>query len=103
MVNAEVALGHNLLQVSISERVSQIPANAQEDDHVFEMPPTKQYRPFLGHDTTYQIRSTAFATEPVCRARRQKDGVASLRTPTEKDSLRAIFDIAEWRGNCFGC
>ena len=41
VVNGEVPLGHDLLQVAIRERVSQIPANAKEDDHVFEMPPAE--------------------------------------------------------------
>ena len=58
------AQSDNLLQVTIHEGVSELPANTQEDDHVFEMPPTEQCRPFSGHDTPYQISSIAFATEP---------------------------------------
>jgi hypothetical protein len=64
MVHGEVPLRHDLFQVAICERVSQIPANAQQYDHVFEMPPAEQCRPLSGHDTPYQIRSIAFATEP---------------------------------------
>ena len=69
MVNREIPLGHDLLQVAICERVSQIPANAQQYDHVFDMPSAEQCRPFLGHDTPYQISSIAFATEPQERKR----------------------------------
>jgi hypothetical protein len=38
-----------------SERVSQVPAKAQENDHVFEMAPAEECWPFSGHDTPYQI------------------------------------------------
>jgi hypothetical protein len=64
VVNGEVPLGPDLLQIAVGERVSQIPTNAKEDDHVFEMPPAEQCWPSSGHDTPYQINSTAFATEP---------------------------------------
>ena len=64
IVNREISLRHDLLQVAICERVSQIPSNAQQYDHVFKMPPAEKCRPSSGHDTPYQISSTAFATEP---------------------------------------
>lgn len=41
------ALRHDLLEVAIGERVSQVPANAEQDDHVFEVPPAEQCWPFL--------------------------------------------------------
>src|SRR5262245_23204327 len=66
VVNSQVPLRHNLLQVAIRERVSQVPANAQEDDHILEVPPAEQRRPFSGHDIPYQSSSIAFATEPSC-------------------------------------
>ena len=57
MIHGEVPLRHDLLQVTIRQRESQVPANAQEDDHVVEVPPTKQCWPFSGHDKPYQISS----------------------------------------------
>jgi hypothetical protein len=63
VVNAEVPLRHDLLKVTIREGVSEVPTDAQEDDHVFEMPPAEQCRPFSGHDMPYQISSIASATE----------------------------------------
>jgi hypothetical protein len=54
MVNGEAPLGHHLLQVAIGERVSQVPPDAQEDDHVFEMPSAEQRWLFSGHDLPYQ-------------------------------------------------
>ena len=51
VVNGEVALGHDLLQVAIRQGVSQVPANAKDDDHVFEMPPAEQCWPSSSHDT----------------------------------------------------
>jgi len=41
MVNGEVPLGHDLLQIAVGERVSQIPPNAKQDDHVLEMSPAE--------------------------------------------------------------
>jgi hypothetical protein len=38
--------------------------NAQEDNHIFEMPPAEQCRSFSVHNTPYQTSSSAFATEP---------------------------------------
>ena len=57
MVNGEVPLGHDLLQIAVRQGISQVPANAQEDDHIFEMPPTEQCWPSSSHDTPYQITS----------------------------------------------
>jgi hypothetical protein len=53
MVNGWAPFCHDLLQVTIGERVSQIPANAGEDDHVFEVPPAEQCWWFSGHDTLW--------------------------------------------------
>jgi hypothetical protein len=54
----------DILQIAIAEGISQVPTNTQEDDHVFEVPPTEQCWPFSSHDPPYQISSAAFATEP---------------------------------------
>ena len=64
VVNGEPTFRHHLLQIAICERVSKVPPNAQEDDHVFKMSSAEECWPFSGHDTPYQITSTAFATEP---------------------------------------
>jgi hypothetical protein len=40
-----------------------VPANTQQDDHVFEMSSTEQCRPPSGH-IPYQICPAGFATEP---------------------------------------
>jgi hypothetical protein len=80
MVNGEVPLRHDLLQVAIRERVSQIPTTAQEDDHVLEMPPAEQGWPFSGHDTPYQVSSSAFATEP-----------GGCPTPGSKTLFKSLF------------
>ena len=37
-INAEVPLGHDLLQISIREGIPQTPPNAKKNDYVFEMP-----------------------------------------------------------------
>jgi len=55
MVHGQTPLRHDLLQATIGERVSQVPANAQKNDHVFEMAPAEECWPFSGHDTPYQI------------------------------------------------
>jgi len=60
MVNGQAALRHDLLQVAIGERVSQLPADAEEDDHVFEVSSAEQCWPFSGHDIPYQITSSTF-------------------------------------------
>jgi hypothetical protein len=63
-VDGETSLRHNLLQITIRERMSQVPTNTQEDDHTFEMPPAEQCLPFSGHNAPCQISSIALATEP---------------------------------------
>jgi hypothetical protein len=62
MIDRKTALGHDLLQVAIGERVSQIPANAEQDDRVFEVPPAEQCRPFSHHRYTLPNPLSAFAT-----------------------------------------
>ncbi len=69
MVDGEAPLCHDFLQVTIRERISQVPTNTQDNDHVFEMSPAEQCRPFSGHAIPYQISSIAFATEPSALAR----------------------------------
>src|ERR1035441_3111936 len=64
VVNGEPTFRHHLLQIAICERVSKVPPNAQEDDHVFKMSSAEECWPFSGHDTPYQITATSFATEP---------------------------------------
>ena len=91
MVNGEVPFRHDLLQIAICERVSQVPPNAQEDDHVFKMSSAEECWPFSGHDTPYQITSTAFATEPIFIAS------ADPHPP----GLLSFFRIAVTDG-CFG-
>src|SRR5580765_8433131 len=80
MVNGQASLRHDLLQVTVGERVSQIPAHAEQDDHVFEVPPTEQCWPFSGHDTPYQITSATFATEPSLECFDQR---GARKVPTE--------------------
>ena len=60
MVNGEerVPFRHDLFQIAIAEGVSQVPPDAQQDDHIFEVSPAKERWPFSGHDTPYQIRHT---------------------------------------------
>src|ERR1700683_284015 len=55
MVNGEVPFRHDLLQIAIAEGVSQVPPDAQQDDHIFEVSPAKERWSFSGHDTPYQI------------------------------------------------
>ena len=38
MIDGEAPLRHDLLQVAVRQGISQVPPDAQEDDHVFEMP-----------------------------------------------------------------
>jgi hypothetical protein len=47
LVDGEAALRHDLLQIQVAERVSQIPPDAQHDDHVFEMSPTERDFPLF--------------------------------------------------------
>src|SRR5882757_11455483 len=64
VVHRQIPLRHHLLQISIAEGVSQIPANAQKDDHVLEMSSPEQHWPILGHRITLPNPSAKFATDP---------------------------------------
>jgi retron-type reverse transcriptase len=52
MIHQEPALRHHLLQISVAERVPQIPPDAQNDDDFLEVPPPEQRRPLFGHRIT---------------------------------------------------
>jgi len=60
----EVPRRHDLFEVVIREGVSRVPANAQEDNHVFEMQPTEQAGRFSGRDIAYLISSTRLQQNP---------------------------------------
>src|SRR3954453_3264204 len=64
MVDRETALGHDLLEITIGERVSQIPTDTQENDDILEMPPSKQCWPFSDHRYTLPNPLATFATQP---------------------------------------
>jgi serine/threonine protein kinase len=73
-IHGEVPLRHDLLQVTIRQRVPQVPANAQEDEHVFEMPPSKQCWPFSGHD-----KRTKSAQSRICNRTGQRVSTSAPR------------------------
>ncbi len=52
MIQAESPLGHHLFQVTITERIAQIPTKAEDDDLVLKVSPTKQCRPLVLHSLT---------------------------------------------------
>jgi DNA invertase Pin-like site-specific DNA recombinase len=64
VIHGEVPLRHDLLQVTIRQRVSQVSANAQEDDHVFEVPPSNSAGRFRVTINRTKSAQAAFATEP---------------------------------------
>src|SRR5687768_2141774 len=53
VVYTELALRHDVLQIP------QIPPEAQNDDHVLEVPPTEERRPLLAHRFTLPDRPRA--------------------------------------------
>lgn len=52
VIYREPTLRHDLLQIAVAERVSQIPPDAQNDNHILEVAPTEQGRTILGHQLT---------------------------------------------------
>jgi len=58
VVHQQAAFHHHLFQVAVAERVAQIPPNAQDDDHVLEVPPSEQRRAVLAHASPYQTWPT---------------------------------------------
>ena len=57
-------LDNRMAAYEFFSREFHLPLDAQNDDHVLEVPPTEQRRPVLHHGTTLPNRSTAFATNP---------------------------------------
>ena len=58
VIHQEPALRHHLLQISVAERVPQIPADAQHDDDFLKVSPPEQHRPLFGHRITLPDPST---------------------------------------------
>jgi len=63
--------GHHFFQISIAERIAQVPANAQQDDFGLVMPPFE----WVFHEGAFLVSkqsgegyptSEFFATEPIC-------------------------------------
>ena len=50
VIYMHIPLGHDLLEIAQAQRISQIPANAQDDDLGFKMSPLKQRWPVLSHE-----------------------------------------------------
>ena len=81
MVHGEVPLRHDFLQIAIGERISQVPANAQQDDQIFEMPSTEQCRPPSGHDIPIRSALPRLQQNPFdrCRPMRSLTWNATMR------------------------
>jgi hypothetical protein len=56
VIHRQTALHHHFFQVAVAQRVAQIPADAQNDDHVLEVPPSAQRWSLLAHESRYQNR-----------------------------------------------
>ena len=56
VVNGKAPLRHDLLQIALGEGISQVPRNAEEDDHVFEVPSAEQRDSICGrHPEAYHL------------------------------------------------
>ena len=56
VVHAEAALRHHLLEISVAERITKLPTNAQQDNFVSKVSSVKQRGPVLRHRfSPYQI------------------------------------------------
>jgi hypothetical protein len=64
MVQLQSALGHHFFQVAIAERVAKVPAEAEHNDLVAELPASEQLRSTLTHASPYQTSPRAVATLP---------------------------------------
>jgi hypothetical protein len=64
VVNGQASFRHHLLQVTVGERISQIPSDTENNHDVLEMSTTEQCRPPLPHRVTISDRQLGFATEP---------------------------------------
>ena len=49
VIDCQTTLGHHFLQISIAERIPQVPAHAQDDNFVPEMTSTEQRRSAITH------------------------------------------------------
>jgi len=64
MIDGQAPLRHDLLKVPVREGIPQMPADAKQDDRVFEVPPAEQRWPFSDHRSTLPNPLSAFATQP---------------------------------------
>jgi hypothetical protein len=65
MIQAQPSLGHQLLEVTVPEGISQIPPNAQNKDVVPEMAASEQlWSGFMRRFSPIKPRFKLFATEP---------------------------------------
>src|SRR5712692_351053 len=74
VIHRQSTLRHHLLQISVAQRITQVPPDAKNDDHVLKVSPTEQRRPILAHRFT-------LAEPPVFLCNRSVD---STEAPTEE-------------------
>jgi hypothetical protein len=67
VIHGQAALRHDLLQVAIGKRISQVPANAQKNDDIGEMSPAERRWSGLAHRITVSKAPRPFATHPFIR------------------------------------
>src|SRR6266536_1694114 len=52
VIHRQSTLRHHLLQISVAQRITQVPPDAKNDDPVLKVSPTEQRRPILAHRFT---------------------------------------------------
>jgi hypothetical protein len=63
-----IEIGREAATIIMLAAAALLVANAQEDDHVFEMSPAEQRWSFSGHDPSYQISSTRVCNRTISGA-----------------------------------
>src|SRR5215471_2250035 len=52
VIHRQSTLRHHLLQIPIAQRITQVPSNTKDDNHILEVSPTEQHWPVLAHRIT---------------------------------------------------
>src|SRR5215471_17293896 len=80
VIHRQSRLRHQLLQIPIAQRITQVPSNAKDDNHILEVSPAEQHWPVLAHRITLPEAGRAVCYRSVTPATTKSSRLNSTST-----------------------
>ena len=91
VIHRQPPLRHHLFEITVAQRVTQVPPDAKDDDHVLKVPSAEQRGPILAHRFTLPEPPVFLATDPSSNGQLQVDALDLTPTCQAAVSVKGQF------------